>query len=407
VVYIETTTDDLIVLNPRWLCDEVLGKLLGGRGHLPCDGRLTVTHLTDLFPHMDIADSVRLLTALELCSEVAAGSSYQLSCQNSLRVPTEDQEWTCPQCVGGVALVADSTAHLRYVFPRVQHAIRNSSFAEFPSEWNCGIRFRRSSDSTPENTVTVQINSEEDKDVIRIICCGDNPQTLYQLQQVTTERVIRVIDTCCPGVYLQRMPLSPRDIKEGDRPLPRAYSARDVVIAQLEWKEEVRLDEDEIGESLREVLAYGNEEVYSALRPGVELHISELPMYVRCRLATLLDPPHPHGRDWLLLAFGLGLGDDIPQIDSAEVASLSRTVCLLARWSRSQDANIRRLIDVFRQTLQRPDVEEVLLQLTPLYRPSNITAKRSACSSPATNHDSPATCTNSQINSRKSSTTSA
>jgi len=90
VVYIETATDDLIVLSPRWLCGEVLAKLLGGRGHLPNDGRLSTTHLTQLFPDVDVADSTALLAALELLSVVTPGSGYQLSCRNALPVPVDD-----------------------------------------------------------------------------------------------------------------------------------------------------------------------------------------------------------------------------------------------------------------------------------------------------------------------------
>jgi len=435
VVYIETTTDDLIVLNPRWLCGDVLGKLLGSRGHLPSDGRLSVTHLTDLFPDTDVADLTTLLTALELCSVVAAGSSYQLSCRNSrpvpdkdrksdenlfsvpdedrnsdwnsLPVPEEDRKSDYFPCVGGVGLVADSTAQLRYVFPRVQHAVWNSSVVEQPTEWRGGIRFRRSSESSSDYIITVQINTEEDEDVIRVICCGHDPQTLYELQQMIAEIVLRVIDTCCPGVYLQLNAISPRDVREAKRPLPRLYSARDVAIAQLDFVEELRIDDNEDVESLKEVLAFGDEGLYARLRPGVELHVSELPMYTRCRLAALLDPPHMHGRDWILLALGLGLNDDIPRVDSPQAASVSRTVCLLALWTSNEDATVRRLLDVVRRTLQRPDVEETLLQLTPLSRPpSTANPERSACPSPRTDHISTASWTHSQRNSRKPSTAS-
>lgn len=408
VVYIETIRDDLIVLNPRWLCGEVLAKLLNGRGDLPYDGRISVTHLNNLFPDMDVADSTLLLTALELCSVVTPGSAYQLSCHNSLPVPSEDRKWNSYPCVGGVALVADATAWLRFIFPRIQHAIWNSSFLERLSEWGGGISFRRSSDSSPDNIITIQINTEENEDVIRIIGCGHDPHTLLHLQQLATAIVLRAVDTCCPGVYLQMKALSPRDIRDGVRPLPRTYSTRDVAVAQMEEKDEIQINDEEAKESLKDVLAYGDEGLYSTLRPGVDLHVSELPMYIRCRLAALLDPPHPHGRDWLLLAFGLGLGDAIPQVDSPDVASVSRTVCLLALWSRNNDATICRLLDVVQRALERPDVEETLLQLAPLYL-STIDQEHSACPSPGPDNSSQigrSTANHSRRNSRKSSTTS-
>lgn len=409
VVYIETTRDDLIVLNPRWLCGEVLGKLLNGRGNLPYDGRISVTHLNDLFPDMDVTDAALLLTALELCSVVTAGSAYQLSCYNSLPVPSEDRKWNSYPRVGGVALVADATARLRFIFPRMQHTIWNSTFLERLSEWSGGISFRRSSDSSSENVITIQINTEDNEDLIHVIGCGHDPHTLLHLQQVATAIVLRAVDTCCPGVYLQLRALSPRDIRDGVRSLPRTYSTRDVAVAQIEEKDEIQIDDEEAKESLKDVLAYGDEELYTTLRPGVDLHVSELPMYIRCRLAALLDPPHPHGRDWLLLAFGLGLGDAIPQVDSPDVAAVSRTVCLLALWSRNHDATIRRLLDVVRRTLERPDVEELLLQLVPLCLSSTTDHEQSACPSPGPDSSfqlGGSTGNLSHRNSRKSSTTS-
>lgn len=375
--------------------------------HLPRDGRLSIPHLTDLYPDIDVADATSLLNALELCSVVATGSSYQLSCLNSLPVPDEDQNWTCSRCVGGVALAADSTAQLRFVFPRVQHAIWSSPVVAQVTEWGGGIRFQRSSGSSENNTVTVQINSVEDKDLIHITCCGDSPQTLYELQQMTVATVLRMIDACCPGLYLQLNALSPRDIRQGRRPLPRTYTPRDVAVAQLNSTQEVGLDGDEVGESLKQMLAFDDEAIYAALRPGIELHVSKLPIHIRCRLAALLDPPHPHGRDWLLLAVGLGLSEAIPHIDSSEMASLSHTVCLLALWSRQHDATIRRLLDVIQRTVQRPDVEEALLQMTPLCQPPTINPRPSASSSPDSKHFSAADRSQSHGNSRKSSTTSA
>lgn len=408
MVYIETTTDDLIVLNPRWLCSEVLGKLLGDRSHLPSDGRLTATQLTELFPGMDITDSTTLLTALELCSVVSPGSAYQLSFRNSLPLPgDENRKLRRAPCVGGVALVADARSHLRHVFPRVQHAIWNSPAIEQPTEWKGGMRFHRSSGSALDDLITVRISTEGDEDWIRVVSCGHNPQTLYESQESIVATVIRVIDTCCPGVYLQLRALSPRDIKDAERPVLRAYSAREVAAAQLEGRGGIQLSEEEDEETLVDVLAFGDEELYSTLRPGVDLHVSEMPMYTRCRLAALLDPPHPQGRDWLLLALGLGLGDSVPRLDSQDVAALSRTVCLLALWSSDQEATVRRLLDVVRRTIQRPDVEEALLQLMPLCRPATGNQEPSESRGPGSNHVANAECNHSNRNRRKSSTASA
>ena len=100
-----------------------------------------------------------------------------------------------------------------------------------------------------------QLDSEEDEDVIRIICRGHSASTLYELQQTAISLVLRVIDTCCPGVYLQPRALSPRDIREGDRARPRAYSTLQVTSAQTDGTDEVRISDGEVEETLKEVLS--------------------------------------------------------------------------------------------------------------------------------------------------------
>jgi len=246
-----------------------------------------------------------------------------------------------------------------------------------------------------------------DDDVIRVICRGDDPRSLYCHQQTTAALVLRVTDTCCPGVYLHPRALSPRDVRDPDRPLPRAYTAREVAAAQLDGRDAVRLEREGAegeAEGLKDVLAFGDRELYSSLRPGVDLHVAKLSMFARCRLGALLDPPHPHGRDWLLLALGLGLADSIPRFDAAETASLCRTDRLLALWSRRQDATVRNLADVVRRTLQRPDVDETLLQLTPLCQPRSHEPEKCVIPSPGSDRSS---CNHSQQISRTPSADSA
>ena len=50
--------------------------------------------------------------------------------------------------------------------------------------------------------------------------------------------------------------------------------------------------------------------------PGPKQSVKNIKPGVQRRLAQLLDPPDPHGRDWCLLAVRLGLGDRVAQLDS-------------------------------------------------------------------------------------------
>ena len=86
----------------------------------------------------------------------------------------DDRKWSSSdgaRCAGGVALVADATAQLRHIFPRVQHAVWNAPAVERVSEWNGGIRFRcretgpDSVESGPESVIAVRVDTEGGKEV--------------------------------------------------------------------------------------------------------------------------------------------------------------------------------------------------------------------------------------------------
>lgn len=66
------TKDDheLIVVNPQWLCSEVIGKFLSHDcfSSRPVDGRFLLQDLQAVFSKSDAQDIVFILDALELCS---------------------------------------------------------------------------------------------------------------------------------------------------------------------------------------------------------------------------------------------------------------------------------------------------------------------------------------------------
>ena len=108
-------------------------------------------------------------------------------------------------------------------------------------------------------------------------------------------------------------------------------------------------------------------QVFSRLKPGIDLSIRHLTLHARYRLSEFLDRPNRVGRDWISLATAVGLADQVPAIqEDDDEASMSRTDTILNSWSTKNDPTIRELHDHLSK-LGRSDAVETLLSLTPLY----------------------------------------
>jgi len=112
-------------------------------------------------------------------------------------------------------------------------------------------------------------------------------------------------------------------------------------------------------------------QVFSRLKPGLDLSVNDLPVHARYQLAEVLDPRdhHDEGRDWTTLASSLGLTDLLPrgEDEDSDDVPLSRLDAVLDAWSTETGANIR---DLHGQLVKlgRLDAVESLLSLAPLFK---------------------------------------
>jgi len=111
-------------------------------------------------------------------------------------------------------------------------------------------------------------------------------------------------------------------------------------------------------------------QVFSHLKPGLDLSVRDLSAHARYQLAEVLDRRDPEGRDWTALASAVGLADVVPPAeddDDDDADSLSRLDALLDAWSTEADATV---IDLHAQLVKigRPDAVELLLSLAPLFK---------------------------------------
>jgi len=114
-------------------------------------------------------------------------------------------------------------------------------------------------------------------------------------------------------------------------------------------------------------------QVFSQMKPGLDLSVGFLTVHARYQLAKLLDPSDDdtaEGRDWRGLASSVGFTDRLASLTDqrdTDASPLSRFEALLDAWSNESDATIRDLHGELVK-LGRTDAVETLLSLAPLFR---------------------------------------
>ena len=79
----------------------------------------------------------------------------------------------------------------------------------------------------------------------------------------------------------------------------------------------------------------------------------------------MLDPPHPFGRDWCLLALQLEITDEVPTINETK-DHLSPTDKLLTVWEKSVNSTVVTVIEALR-SIGREDVARVIIEGVSLF----------------------------------------
>ncbi|ELT88672.1 hypothetical protein CAPTEDRAFT_228788 [Capitella teleta] len=377
VVYVETEAEeDLVVLHPQWLCSEVIGQLLSH--DLLSTARPTGCFSADdfqlLFPDSDVKDLLCLLEALELCTrcDVEGEVEYEFPCLNfieTLHGLWERDDTRLPQGLyGGVRLQCPAGVinQLVHLFPRIQAHLRcdlleNNNGPDCDLyQWYHGTKFCKGS---MEALVTL----EQKEQVLEVKVRGSEAcrAALYYFLEEISDVVSDVLEDACPGIALEKHVLSPNQLK-AHKKAPLAYSPKDLLSTQNDRKDSCRLNDSEPAEKLTDLLFCGAAEIGKTITLGIDLHISHMSVHLRRKLSSLLDPPDCMGKDWCLLAVGLGLTEDLPKLDQTHPQSVSRTDGILALWSRETSSNIRSLLLKLRE-LGRQDAVDAVLMMAPLY----------------------------------------
>lgn len=383
VVYVEAEQNhDFVVLDPEWLCSNLIGELLSHDrlAHARPTGCFSREDLEInyhlLLPEVETVQVLPLLEALEICTpcDMDGDVEYEFSCFNfieTLHGLWDKDEKRMPNPVyGGVRLQCPRgmSNQLMHLFPRIQTLLRRDILRNHNSpdcdlyQWYHGSKYC-------QGPMEALVTLEHGEQVIEIKCRGpgDSQTSLFYFFEDVYNLVTASIEEMCPGLCIERHTLSPRKLKEHQKKA-FAYSPKDVIQAQLQKESAVSL-EDGIKEELCDLLCFGSQEVMNATVLGVDLHISHLPIHARRFLCMYLDPTEPMGRDWCLLAVSLGLTEALPHLDSEpgrQMLPRSKTDRSLEVWARDRSSTVGQLISKLEE-LGRQDAADVISMLTPFF----------------------------------------
>ena len=287
VIYLETEREnDLVILSPQWLCSDVIGLLLSHEriAHSRPTGCYTAYDFQLMFPDCDAADLLRVLEALELCTQcdLDGDVEFEFPCLNFVETLAglweKDSRRYQNYVYGGMRLQYPHavTNQLLYLFPRIQvHLRRNIIAQELANaderrvsngveltyedglesgdiihdsvnnsendiyQWHHGSKYV--SQSVLECLITL-----EQGDVVELKLRGpqDCATQLFLLQEELLDVIGQVLEQCCPGSEVETHLLSSQQLAQHN-PEVHSYAPRTILMMQLKGEDSLVLSNDD------------------------------------------------------------------------------------------------------------------------------------------------------------------
>ncbi|XP_076061664.1 death-associated protein kinase 1-like isoform X2 [Oratosquilla oratoria] len=392
VVYLKCEVQDLVVLDPHWLCSEQIGQLLSTEyfTQAKVTGCYTVDDFQMSFPVCDALDLLQVLEALHLCTQCDNDGEieYEFPCFNQIETleglwEQSDTRYTSG-AYGGVRLRSPApTQHLLPpLYTRIQVQLRRS-WQEYPErdtdlyQWCGGSKFC-------SGPLEALITLEEEGEAIEVKVRGP-PQSgavLFFFMEDLLAIIDQVLVEMCPGLVLEKHILSSSQLSNHS-PTVFAWTPSSVYSSLLADGMAASLHNPitNTSEAFMQLVCFGAQDVASSLIVGGDIHVSSLCTVTIQKLASLMDPPHPRGSDWCVLAVKLGLQNLLPSLDiqaqgnnsasssssSSSSSQRSSTASLLHAWGQSSTATIGTLMQQLR-AIEREDAAVAVMCGAPLYQ---------------------------------------
>nr|XP_033783558.1 death-associated protein kinase 1 [Geotrypetes seraphini] len=373
------TVQDVVLLDPRWLCSNVLGRLLSVESPKAIHhyrGRYTMEDIQRLVPDSDVEELVQILDAMDICARDLS-NGMMVDIPALIKTDNLHRSWTDEEeevmIYGGVRIVP------------VEH------LAPFP----CGIfhkvqvnlcRWIHQQNGESDADIRLWVNGSKIANrgtEVLVLLVNHGQGIEVQVRGLETEKfkccllldsVCSIIDnllaTTLPGLLTVKHYLSPQQLREHHEPV-MVYQPRDFFRAQAQRETSLTNTMAGYKESFSSILCFGCLDIYSQGSLGMDVHVLELNLLTRRKLSRLLDPPDPMGKDWCLLAMNLGLPDLVAKYNSNGDAQkdflLSPISVLLQEWGSSPDSTVVLLMSKLRE-LGRRDAADFILRGLSVFR---------------------------------------
>ena len=378
IVYLEKDNgDSLVVLNPRWLCSDIIGNLISHEKIVQSriTGCFSVDEFQIMYPETDALDLLNLLEALEVCTRCEVDDDdieYEFPCLNFVETLNglwqRDVKHFGNAVYGGIRITSsESVAQLKHIFPRVQTHLRRNIVQENDDpdsdlyQWHHGSKY-----CCGELEGMISMDRQEQFIEIKVRGPPESATALFYFLEDFVNTTDQVIAHIIPGIHTEKLALSPSGLKDHMK-ISHSFTAKEILTAELNKSSTLVLPNGK-KESFNDVMFMGSSEVRNGVCIGVDLPIGCMPFHTRQLLCQIMDPQDPLGRDWCLLAVTLGLETCLPSLDSTNIKSDSKTERTLEEWSRVEpNATIGQLMQRLEE-FNREDAVEALLCRSPLFR---------------------------------------
>ncbi|XP_041042130.1 death-associated protein kinase 1 isoform X3 [Carcharodon carcharias] len=375
------TIQDVVLLDPRWLCTNVLGRLLSNENQKALHhyrGRYTIDDILRLVSEKDVEELLQILDAMDICArDLMSGSMVDIPAL--IKVDSLHRSWTDEDdemmVYGGVRFVPveHHTPYPCGIFHKVQVNLCRWIHQQ-NSEGELDVRLWTNGSKISNKGTEVLVLLVNHGQGVEVQVRGSETEKIKCF--LFLDSICSVIDnlmaTTLPGLLTVKHYLSPQQLREHSEPV-MVYQPRDFFRAQAQKETSLTNTIGGYKESFSSILCFGCLDVYSQGNLGMDIPVSELNLLARRKLSRLLDPPDPMGKDWCLLATNLGLDDLVAKLNAQNGTlkdgklSTSPTGAVLTDWAASPENSVGLLMSKLRG-LGRRDAADFLLKASAIFK---------------------------------------
>ncbi|XP_075903367.1 death-associated protein kinase 1 isoform X2 [Nelusetta ayraudi] len=422
------TVQDVVLLEPRWLCSHVLGRLLSAETPKAIHhyrGRYRLEEVQALAPESDVDELLQILDAMDVCARDAAnpgmvdvpaliktGGLSRSWSEDEDEDQGLDQDQDQDQgedggeeseeglVYGGVRLVP--AEHLTPfpcgLFHKLQVNLCRWSHQQQqkPEEGGVGEGEEggdggggKAADDLDGGgdihlwTNGAKVSRGSAEALVLLVNHGQGLEVRVRGRRAERHRCRALLDallavadglmaSTLPGLLTARFYLSPQQLRRRQAPV-MLYQPKDFARALAQREASLANTMGGYRESFASVLTLGCAEACQRGALGGQVHVADVPPLARRRLCRMLDPQDALGKDWCLLAMNLGLSELVARLGGsggvagAAAGGPSPTAALLQEWSGRADSTVGVLMTRLRE-LGRRDAADFLLRAAPVFK---------------------------------------